>query len=870
MTTLSLVLDGRSVEFEPRPDSTALDALRQQLGATTPKNGCQPEGRCGCCAVLWNGRVALPCLRPAAALDGATIVTHAGLSERERDILTRAFVDAAGVQCGFCTPGFALRVKALLDRDPAPDDAAIHRALKGHLCRCTGYGPIVEAVKRAASAWPDGDLPHRPTDPALGGSHARYRGRELVLGERPFVADLAAPDMLFGALRLTDHPRARIVAIDVSPAEAVRGVRAVMTSVDVWGERHLGLVVPDWPVLVAPGEVTRCIGDVLAVVAADDEPTARRAAAAIEVEYEVLPPVCSPDEALADGAPRVHEDRANQVDSTVVRRGDVDAALDGSAHVLSERFTTQRVEHGYLEPECCLAVPLPDGGLRLHTQGQGVHDDRRQVAAALNLDLDRVHVVLEPNGGGFGGKEDLSCQAHAALLAVRTGRPVRVELTRAQSILLSPKRHPLTMDYTVGCDERGRLTAVRARIVGDTGGHLSVGTKVLERAAGHSCGPYRVPAVDVEAVTVYTNNPTSGAFRGFGVNQVAFAMEGMLDRLAERVGIDGYDIRELNVLDEGDRFATGQRMDSGTGIRRTLEAVRDVYKGAAHAGIACGIKNTGMGNGMADVGRTLIEVDRPDHLTVFTGFTEMGQGLLTVLQQVVCHETGLDPGLIDVVVSTARPTECGMTTASRATMLASEATRRAAVALRAALDEQPLDQLTGRAFPGEFICDFTSAPGQGGDDAVTHVAFGFATQVVLLDGDGRVDRVVAAHDVGRVMNRAGCVGQIEGAVVMGLGFALTEDLPCEGGRPVTTRLGDLGLLRAGQVPTVEVRLLEVPEPHTPYGVKGVGEIGLVPTAPAVAAALYERDGIRRTRLPMRGSSAARAILPRRLHEPDHP
>ena len=864
MATISLTLDGRAVRFEPRTGTTALDALRHQLGATTPKNGCQPEGRCGCCAVLWDGRPSLLCLRPATALEGATITTHAGLPEAEREILSRAFVDAAGVQCGFCTPGFAIRIKALLDRHPEPDGTTIRKALKGHLCRCTGYGPIVDAVQRAARSWPDGEPEPRPVDARLGGSHARYRGRELVLGERPYVADLVVPDMLFGALRLCDHPRARVLSIDVALAEAMAGVRVVMTAVDVWGQRHLGLLVPDWPVLVAPGETTACIGDVLAIVAADDEATARRAAAAIRVQYEVLPPLCSPDEALAEGAPRVHEERPNLAGTTAVKRGDVDPALAASAHVLSERFTTQRVEHAYLEPECCLAVPQPDKSLRLHTQGQGVHDDRRQVAAALGLDLDRVHVVLEPNGGGFGGKEDLSCQAHAALLAVRTGRPVRLELTRAQSVLLSPKRHPLVMDYTVGCDAHGRLTAVRARIVGDTGGHLSVGTKVLERAAGHSCGPYRVPAVDVEARTVYTNNPPSGAFRGFGVNQVAFAMEGMLDRLAERVGIDGYDIRERNVLDPGDRFATGQRMDAGTGIRRTLEALKDVYKSAPRAGIACGLKNTGMGNGIADVGRTLIEVDRPDHLTVYTGFTEMGQGLLTVLQQVVCHETGLEPHQVDVVVSTERPVECGMTTASRATMLAGEATRRAATSLREAMTEAPLADLQGRSFPGEFVCDFTSAPGQGGDDAVTHVAFGFATQVVLLDEAGRLERVVAAHDVGRVMNRASCIGQVEGAIVMGLGFALTEDLPCEGGVPVSTRLDDMALLRAPDVPDIEVRLIEVPEPHTAYGVKGVGEIGLVPTAPAVAEALYRFDGVRRTRLPMRDSPAAKPILPRRL------
>ncbi len=513
----------------------------------------------------------------------------------------------------------------------------------------------------------------------------------------------------------------------------------------------------------------------------------------------MLEPVTDPESALSPGAPRVH-DGGNLLEACAYSRGDVDAALAASAHVLEETFTTQRIEHAFLEPEACLAVPEGDR-LTVYSQGQGVHDDQRQIAAVLGVPIEAVTVELVANGGAFGGKEDLSIQAHAALAARLLGRPVRLVLTRSQSIRIHPKRHPLSLRYTVAADADGRLTAVRARIVGDTGAYASVGAKVLERAAGHACGPYRVPNVDVEARTVYTNNPPCGAMRGFGVNQAAFAIEGMLDRLAERVGLDGYDIRERNILGPGDAFATGQRMNASCGIRQTLEAVRDVYQERAAAPASPAASRTpASATGRPTSGGSRCACSRAARLEVVTGFTEMGQGLFTVLRQVVVEVTGLAAECMNVRAVSELAVESGMTTASRATALASMACKRAAESLAAELAGGSLDALAGREFRGEYVCDFTVAPGTDVPDPVTHMAFGFATQVVILDEDGRIERVVAAHDVGRAINPLACAGQIEGAVHMGLGYALSEELPCPGGRPASLRLGDLGILKASHTP----------------------------------------------------------------------
>jgi xanthine dehydrogenase molybdenum-binding subunit len=639
----------------------------------------------------------------------------------------------------------------------------------------------------------------------------------------------------------------------------------VLLAGDVPGERVQGAITKDWPQLLAAGEITRYVGDVLAIVLAESRHAAREAARLIDVAYEVLEPVTDPFAALEADAPRIHAN-GNLLSTSIVKRGDVDAALEGSAHVLTETFRTQFIEHAFLEPESAFAVPQDDGSLHVSSQGQGVWEDRHQVASFLGWPEDRVRVTQVSNGGAFGAKEDLNVQCHAALGALATGRPVLITLSRAESLNFHPKRHPLTMEYTVGCDAEGRLTGVRARIVGDTGAYASVGDKVLERACGHACGAYRFDAVDVEARAVYTNNPPCGAMRGFGVNQVVFAIDGMLDRLAERVGIDPWEMRWRNALEVGDRFGTGQVLGEGVGIKACLEAVKDAYRGARYAGIGCGVKNTGIGNGLTEHGRAILRPEADGTITLFHSWTEMGQGVNTVLAQIACEELGVPYERMRVVVDTMRELDTGQTTASRSTVLGGRAIIEAAKHLKAELNggtgSEGLEALAGREFYGEVTVDWTSPPGADVEDPVTHFAFGWAVQVVILDDEGKVSKVVAAHDVGRAINPTLLEGQIEGAAHMGLGFALTEDYVVEGGVPRTTTLKSLGIIPAPTMPEVETVIVEVPQPEGPYGAKGVGEIGLVPRAAAVAGALHAFEGTWRTKLPMRDSVAAKALVPR--------
>lgn len=884
MPELSFTLNGKPTTAAYEPGMHLLEVLREECGIHSAKDGCAPQGYCGCCAILVDGQPVLACLRKPEQMAGREVVTLEGMPGAAREVLAQAFIQEGAVQCGYCIPGIIVRSYSLLKQGRTAGREAVATALSGHLCRCTGYTRILDAIQTAGEAWKNGGQfprtgsrnPHffgeefgRRRNPAfvrkgdsggIGQTSGRYGGPALVLGEKPYVADMSVVGMLHGAVVLSEHPRAEILRMDTSSAMAMPGVVRTITAADVPGERHVGLIVKDWPTFVATGETTCCVGDVLAMVIADTAFHARRAAEQVRVEYRPLRPVTDPVAALRPDAPQLHES-GNLLERSAFSRGDVDAALAASQHVIEQTFVTQRIEHAFLEPEACLALPAGDG-VKVYSQGQGVHEDQQQIAAVLGLSLERVEVELASSGGAFGGKEDLSIQAQTALAAHLLQRPVKTVLTREQSLRIHPKRHPIILHYTVGADAQGRLQAVRARIVGDTGAYASVGGKVLERAAGHSCGPYRVPNVDIEAKAVYTNNPPSGAMRGFGANQAAFAIEGIMNRLAEKVGIDGYDIRERNLLRPGDAFATGQIMTASCAVRETLEAVKDIYKKARYAGIACGIKNTGIGNGLDDSGRVLLRVLEGGRLEILTGYTEMGQGLFTVLRQVVCEETGLAADLMDVRAVSHLAVVCGMTTASRATALGAAAAQRAALQLAADLKQHPIEELAGREYRGEYVCDFTVKPGVEVDNPRTHVTFSYATQVVILNDDGRINRVVAAHDVGHAINPLQCAGQIEGSVHMGLGYALSEDFPCTDGLPDSLRLRDLGILKAKDVPKIDVILLEIPDEVGGYGTKGVGEIGLVPTAGAVAGALHAYDGKWRSRLPMEDPPAAAPSVPK--------
>ncbi len=848
------------------PDQSLLEVLREKFGIVSVKNGCAPQGQCGACLALVDGAPKNACAVTMEKVEGKAVLTLEGVSEAERQLYASAFQSAAGLQCGFCTPGIVLRIKWLTDRDRPLSRVEIARALNGHLCRCTGYVKIIDAVEMIFAAKASGVLPRTlETGGGVGQSLGRYQGQALALGTRPFVADMMVPGLLHGAVVLSPHARASVLGINTVKAQALPGVISVATASDVPGKRWVGQIYQDWPCLVAVGEEVRYVGDVLAVVAAETPRIAREAAALVAVDYQLLPPVLDPAEALAPGAPQVNPQHDNLLSLTRIQRGDVDAALAASAHVVSGTWRTQRIEHLFLEPEAALAVPLEDGRLQLFTQGQGVFDDRRQVAAVLAEPEENVFVELVPNGGAFGGKEDMTIQAQTALLARLTGRPVRIELNREESVRMHAKRHPIVMDYTVGCDAEGRLTAARINLLGDSGAYASVGGKVLERAAGHACGPYRIPALDIEARAAYTNNPPCGAMRGFGVNQTSFAIEGCVDLLARKVGIDGWEMRWRNAVRVGDVFSSGQVLDKSVGLEQTLLALKEPYYAARSegraVGIACGVKNSGIGNGAIESGKCRLVVEDDASVSLYCGFTEMGQGLFTVLIQFAVEITGLSPALFHPKVNSRFELGSGQTTGSRATLLAGRATIDAAMKLKDDLAAGlSLSDLIGRVYQGETIIDDTTAPGQTKNGIIkTHTSFGWSTQVVVLDEAGAVSCVHVAQDVGRAINPQQCEAQIEGAVHMGLGYALTEELPCKDGMPVTFKMRDIGVLRAQHMPAVAITLVEAHEPEGPFGAKGIGELGLVPTAGAVAGALDAYDGMRRMTLPMKDSPAARAI-----------
>jgi aldehyde oxidoreductase len=883
-SVIEFTLNGEQRSVAVEDGSSLLQVLRDDCGLVSPKDGCSPQGQCGCCTVIIDDRAVVSCAVPASKAAGKRVLTLEGFSELERETFADSFIKAGGLQCGFCTPGIIVRAKNLIDKSPDPTDDDINRILSMHHCRCTGYIKIVDSIRLAAS-----DLSqHRRGNGApvssreavdsescdtgcvgrlespdqvgrVGTNARRYEARELALGERRFLDDLSVPGMLHGAVLLSEHPRALVRNIDTTKAKEIDGVVAIVTADDTPGNRLQGLIYNDWPIFVAVGEETRYVGDVIAAVAAVDRRTARRAAEAIVVDYEVRQPVVDPETALSPGAPSLHK-KGNLLSRSEIRRGNVEEALASSAFVTSNTFQTQFIEHMYLEPEACLVVPEGDV-LRVFTQGQGVFDDRRQIASFLGLPEEKVFVQLVTNGGAFGGKEDMSIQAQTALLAKVTGSPVKLTLSREESLRLHPKRHPIRMTYTVGCDAEGRLTAVRATMLGDKGAYASVGSKVLERAAGHCTGPYKVDNVEVVSLAAYTNNPPCGAMRGFGANQAAFGIESSLDILAEKVGIDGWEIRYRNALDVGDRFCTGQVLESSVGLKKTLEAVKDKYRAARYAGIACGIKNVGIGNGLPEYGKAMLVVNPDATVSIHTGYTEMGQGLFTVLQQTAVEETGLPLTVFSVVsADTKYGLDCGQTTASRGTFLGCLGVREAARRLKADMDRGfTLRDLSGKTYYGEVLLDDTTSLESGAQKPKTHFAYGFATQVVILGDDGRVKKVIAAHDVGKVMNPVMLEGQLEGSVHMGLGYALTEEFRVEHGIPQTMTLNSLGLLRARHMPEVELILIEEKHPDGPYGAKGVGEIGLVPTAPAVAGALYQYDKVRRFSLPMKDSAAARFI-----------
>ena len=910
LVPLQLTVNGTPVRIECNPAEMLSEVLRERLGLTGTKIGCN-EAECGACTVLVDGLPVLSCTYPALRAQGRAVQTIEGLAAGERlHPLQTAFVEHGAVQCGFCIPGQIMTAAALLKRDPDPSPETIRTALKDTLCRCAGYPTIERAILAAARSLRTGEAVAGPTGVTwpggrvIGSTQARPDSFPKVTGRAIFTDDLAFASMLHGRALRAGVPHATLRRLDVSEAQRLPGVLAVLAAEDIPGERRHGIVVRDWPVLVGVGEKVRTVGDAVALVAAETRQIATQALDLIEAEYDPLPVVSDPVQARRPEAPRLH-DQGNLLKHIKVRKGDVEQGLREAEIVLDRMFHTPITEHAFLEPECSIARPLADGRMEVYVGSQIPYADREQIAASLGVSQESVHVIGMLIGGGFGGKEDITGQIHAALLARATGRPVKILYDRHESLLVHPKRHATQIRVTLGARRDGTLVAAQTELYGDTGAYASLGDKVMTRATTHSAGPYVIPHVRADCYAMYTNNPPAGAFRGFGVTQSCFAIESVIDELAEEVRLDPIEIRRRNALRVGTETNTGQRLTESVGLLECIDRLEVVLRRRVDGdpfqarpvpgaparrrawGMAVAFKNTGLGGGAPDKAGAEVELYDDGRLEVRTASTEIGQGLVTVLQLIAAEEMGFPVERVRVLLSDTDLTpDGGPTTASRQTFVAGNAVLYAARALRQAaaatiaehMDCPPeqvrfvegLAQVGNRQVPLGTVAGWMRAEGRkpssayeywapethplgfGGD---IHFAYAFAAQAAEVEvdvetGEVRVLQVIAANDVGRALNPLGLQGQVEGGVMMGIGNALTEEFIVDDGVVFTDRLARYRMPSIVQTPEIVSIVVEHPVSSGPYGAKGVGEIVSIPTSPAITNAIYNACGVRIRRLPV--------------------
>ena len=835
--------------YETETDKKLIRYLRDDLRLTSVKDGCS-EGACGTCTLIVDGKATRACIPMVSKMEGKKILTVEGLSQREKDVYGYAFAKAGAVQCGFCIPGMVMCAKALLDANPTPDRLEVIAAIRNNVCRCTGYKKIIEAILLSARILREG-LPVKEEQGKVpvGMAMQRIDAREKVLGTGEYPDDVYLDGMIYASAVRSKYPRARVLAIHTEKARELQGVVGVFTANDIPGDIKVGHLKQDWDALIPVGGMTHYLGDAICLVAAESIEVLKEAKSLVEVDYEVQDGVFDPFEALKEGAPKVHK-IGNILAHEHLIRGDAGQAIAGAKYKVTNHYETPWTEHAFLEPETAVAMPFDDG-VFIYSTDQGTYDTQHECSLMLGLPKEKIIVENKLVGGGFGGKEDVTVQHHAALVAYLTKRIVKVKLTRKESILIHPKRHPMWIDVTTACDEEGYLVGMKAKVVSDTGAYASLGGPVLQRACTHAAGPYNFQNIDIDGTAVYTNNPPAGAFRGFGVTQTCFASEMNLNQLAEMVGISPWEIRYRNAIRPGQVLPNGQIADPSTAVAETLEAVKDIYDSEPYAGIACAMKNAGVGVGLPDWGRCRLLVKR-GKVQIHTGASCIGQGLGSVLVQVLSETTGLTLDEIEYCrPNTSMAPDSGTTSGSRQTLVTGEAARRAALKLCEDLKEHSLSGLEGKEYYGEYLAK-TDKMGADVPNPVSHVAYGYATQLCALNEDGTVKKMAAAHALGKAVNPLSVEGQIEGGVVMGMGFALTEKFPLEEGMP-KAKFGTLGLFKADKVPELQSIIVEKPGIEEAYGAIGIGEITSIPTAPAIAGAYYRWNGKFQTQLPLEGT-----------------
>ncbi len=940
---ITLTVNGVDHKLLAEPGETLANLLRNRLRLTGTKIACE-ESECGACTVLVDGEPILSCMYPAERADGKTILTIEGVAgefntkgtkdtQREKEglhPLQEAFILHGAVQCGYCIPGQIMTAHALLQKNPNPSKTDIRAALKDTLCRCGGYPAIENAVTAAAESMKTGAAVHGAEvhesvhDHSLVG-HILNRpdAHAKVTGDAIYTDDLSFEGMLYGKVRRAGVPHAILKKLDLSKARALAGVHAILTAADIPGERNHGLVVFDWPVMVGEGERVRYVGDALAIVAAETQQIAEQAAGLIEAEFEHQPVISDPVQARREDAPQLHA-TGNLLKHIKVRKGDMEKGFAESDVILEHTFNTPITEHAFIETECSIAVPTSDGRMEIYVGSQIPYQDRTQVARSLGWPEERVRIIGQLMGGGFGGKEDIAGQIHAALLANAAGRPVKLLFDRHESMLVHPKRHATQIRVKLGARKDGRLQAVETELYGDTGAYASLGEKVMTRATTHSAGPYEVPNVRADCYAMYTNNPPAGAFRGFGVTQSAFAIESMMDMLAEKINVDPIELRSMNSLKVGSITNTGQTLRESVGLIECIEKVKAEMTRQAkelcnlsaeellsphtvkespnlvHAwGFAAGYKNTGLGGGATDKAGAELELYEDGTFEIRSSSAEMGQGLVTVMQMMIAEEMAVPAGQVRVLVmDTDLTPNGGPTTASRQTYVTGNASRYAAKTLRQAISatlaekfdvkpdqirfENGRVQANGQSLTYAQVAKEMKASGQqpraryeyeaprtqplekGGD---MHFAFSFAAQAAEVEvniktGEVSVLRIITANDVGMAVNPLGLQGQVEGGVMMGLGNCLTEEFIVENGIVVTDHLARYRMPGIMLTPEITSIIVEHRTAEGPYGAKGVGEICSIPTTPAITNAIHNAVGVRIDRLPVDQELIARSLWER--------